>query len=539
MMQRRRPFLILLIGMMYCNVAAYGQGITVMDPREARVDLPAPTTPRPIVLDNAKRLFASDWVIDRMAGLTRTLHPVKKHPDNPLLRAEYPWEKPCVLLYGSVMYDPDRLDDRFRMWYLCFTPRYSEDYSERLAKSGRIAYATSRDGLHWERPKLGIHEYEGSEDNNIVIPGPWGVASIHFDPRDPDPQRRYKAQVRYNGHRAYFSPDGIHWSLAAQMNLSAFDRSTVHWHPVEQKWFASTKNWYKIQDGEDQRGRGYAESEDFLRWGPVSYMCGTARNSGEIVYGLEPFYYESMFFGLWDRYRHEPNGLLDVQLAVSHNGRHWTRPSDKAWIGLTPLPQDFQRVKSTRSPMTGVDPFDARVPWDYANNSASMLGPIRVGDELWMYYSGRSTDHRSRPHVGAIGLGTLRLDGFFSLDAGKTVGTLVTKPLRLVNDDLRVNANSGRGRLRIGILNEQGTPIEPYTIENCVPLTTDDVRHRVHWQSTSDLRAVHGKTVRLEFEFTNTELYAFWTGEERRWNTPDTTTWTPQISRRPTEKDVP
>ncbi len=501
------------------------QGITIMDPAQARVDLPIPEPSLPIVVDNRKQLFADDWVIDKSDGLTRTLHPVKKHPDNPVLRAKMPWEEPCVLLYGSVMYDPKREADRFRMWYLCFTPKYNEDYTERLQKSGRIAYAISRDGLHWERPSLGLHEHEGSTDNNIVIPGPWGVASVHFDPRDPDPQRRYKAQVRYNGHRAYFSSDGIRWTEQGRMSLSAYDRSTVHWHPIEQRWFASTKNWYTIPDGEDQRGRGYAESVDFLKWGPVTYMCGTGKKSGEIVYGLEPFYYESLFLGLWDRYRHEPRGLLDVQLAVSHNGRHWERPSDEAWIPLTPLPDNFERKTSSRSPETGVDPFDPHVPWDYANNSASMLGPLRVGDELWMYYSGRSTDHRSRPHVGAIGLGTLRLDGFFSLDAASTPGTLTTKPLRLMHDLLRVNANADGGEMRVAIVDEQGTVIEPFTFENCRPVTTDSVRHHITWSGADNLSSLADRTVRLRIQLTNAKLYAFWTGEERPWTTPDTSTW--------------
>lgn len=526
-MSKPQSLIGLVVLLMACIVQPCpGQGITVMDPDTARVDRPAPMPPNPIAVGQAKRLFADDWVVESSEGLTRTLHPVQKHPANPVLRAEMSWEEPCVLLYGAVMYDPQREEDRFRMWYLCFTPNYNADYTERLAKDGRIAYAVSRDGIHWERPKLGIHEYDGSRDNNIVIPGPWGVASVHFDPRDPDPARRYKAQVRLNGHRAYFSPDGMHWNEQGRMSLSAFDRSTVHWHPVEQHWFASTKNWYKVPGQEDQRGRGYAESDDFMNWGPVTFMCGTSHDSGEIVYGLEPFYYESLFFGLWDRYRHEPHGLLDVQLAVSHNGRHWRRPSEQAWIPLTPLPTDFERKTSTRSPETGIDPFDPRVPWDYANNSASMLGPIRVGDELWMYYSGRSTDHRSRPHVGAIGLGTLRLDGFFSLDAGETQGVLITKPLQLTGEKLRVNANAAVGSLRVAILDEDQQPTGPYSLENCKPITADSVRHTVEWTGASDLSGVAGKTVRLKFELTGTELYAFWTGEECKWTTPDTSTWT-------------
>lgn len=508
--------------------AGRAQGITVMDPAVARVDLPIPEPPLPIEVGSAKQLLADDWVIEHRQHLTRTLHPIRKHPDNPLFTAEMPWEKPCVLLYGAVMYDPQRTADRFRMWYLCYTPKYNDDYTERLAKSGRIAYAVSADGLHWERPNLGIHEFAGSRDNNIVIPGPWGVASVHYDPRDPDPQRRYKAQVRYDGHRAYFSPDGIHWAAQGRMTLSAFDRSTIHWDPLEQHWFASTKNWYRVPGEEDQRGRGYSTSRDFINWSPVTWMCGTSRESGEIVYGLEPFFYESLFFGLWDRYRHEPNGLLDVQLAVSHNGRHWQRPSDEAWIPLTPLPDDFVRVKSSRSPETGVDPFDPRVPWDHANNSASMLGPVRVGDELWIYYSGRTTDHRSRPHVGAIGLGTLRLDGFFSLDAGETTGTLTTRPVRLTSPDLHVNANAVGGAVRVAVLNADGVPLQPFTLENCVPLTSDSVRHSVTWRGADSVAALTGQTVRLQFELNSARMYSFWTGAERTWHTSDTTTWDPQ-----------
>ena len=522
---------LVLLSILVGDTRCPAQGITVTDPAVARVDLPVPTPRLPIVVGNAKRLFADDWMIQHSDNLTRTLHQVNKHPKNPLLTAVMPWEKPCVLLYGAVMYDPKRDHDRFRMWYLCYTPKFNKDYSKRLEKSGRIAYATSRDGLQWKRPKLGIHQFQGSRDNNIVIPGPWGVASIHFDPRDPDPRRRYKAQVRYNGHRAYFSPDGIHWSEQGRMALSAYDRTTIHWHPTERRWFASTKNWYKVSGEADQRGRGYSESTDFLNWSPVTFMCGTSRASGEIVYGLEPFYYESLFLGFWDRYRHQPRGLLDVQLAVSHNGRHWTRPSDRAWIPLSPLPKGFKRVKSPRSPETGVDPFNPRVPWDYANNSASMLGPVRVGDELWIYYSGRSTDHRSRPHVGAIGLGTLRLDGFFSLNAGRKKGSLVTRPLRLTYADLRVNANLAGGTMRVAILDKDETPINQFSIDKCVPLTGDNVRHHVRWKGATNLAPVVGKTVRLKFEWTRGELYAFWTGAERKWNTPDTTTWSPPASR--------
>ena len=189
------------------------------------------------------------------------------------------------------------------------------------------------------------------------------------------------------------------------------------------------------------------------------------------------------------------------------------------------MPEDFQLKKKPHCKVTGVDPFDPRVPWDYANNTASSLGPVRVGDELWMYYSGRTNDHISSPNTGSIGLGTLRLDGFFSLDAGKAEGTLVTRPLKLVNNKLRLNADASGGKLLVEVLDESGKPIEPFTRANCDPISTDSVRHTVSWQGVADLSKVLGKKIRLRFILENAELYAFWTGEERRWHTPDTTTW--------------
>ena len=91
---------------------------TVLDPTKSRVDQPVPEPPSLIRVDNAKQLFVDDWVICQMDGLWRTLHPVQKHPDNPLLEPEREWENPAVLLFGTVMFDSQRDHDRFRMWYL-------------------------------------------------------------------------------------------------------------------------------------------------------------------------------------------------------------------------------------------------------------------------------------------------------------------------------------------------------------------------------------------------------------------------------------
>ncbi len=82
-------------------------------------------------------------------------------------------------------------------------------------------YAVSLDGHHWEKPNLGIYEFRGSKENNILA----DYRDPHYfnvfkDPQDPDPQRRYKALGEQEGPipnltggaAVAFSPDGIHWN---------------------------------------------------------------------------------------------------------------------------------------------------------------------------------------------------------------------------------------------------------------------------------------------------------------------------------------
>ena len=94
-----------------------------------------------------------------------------------------------------------------------------------------------------------------------------------------------------------------------------------------------------------------------------------------------------------------------------------------------------------------------------------------------------------------------------------------------------MNAHLAGGTMRVAILDKDETPIKPFSIDRCAPLTGDNVRHHVRWKGATNLAPVVGKTVRLKFEWTRGELYAFWTGAERKWNTPDTTTWSPPASR--------
>ena len=113
----------------------------------------------------------------------------------------------------------------------------------------------------------------------------------------------------------------------------------------------------------------------------------------------------------------------------------------------------------------------------------------------------------------AMGVATLRVDGFASVGGLGQAGTLTTKPLVLKGKSLWVNADARDGTLRVEVLpivpqsRAQVAGLDPKT---CLPLTTDGVRQEIRWKNVLDLSPVCGKPVQLRFHLNNARLYSFW-----------------------------
>ena len=68
-------------------------------------------------------------------------------------------------------------------------------------------YAASADGINWDRPSLGLVEYHGSTDNNIIEMG----GSIAINPMG-SPEERFMTVAEYQDKLwLYTSPDGLRW----------------------------------------------------------------------------------------------------------------------------------------------------------------------------------------------------------------------------------------------------------------------------------------------------------------------------------------
>ena len=109
-----------------------------------------------------KFLLIDDESLVEHHNLRRKVNQAVKHQE-PVLRLDAPWETDRDMLnYVSVMYDQE--EQIFKMWYTLMR------WKGNTADGPRgVAYAVSRDGLHWEKPKLGLVEVNGSREHNLVI----------------------------------------------------------------------------------------------------------------------------------------------------------------------------------------------------------------------------------------------------------------------------------------------------------------------------------------------------------------------------------
>ena len=168
--------------------------------------------PDPGIIDigDRKQHFLDDLLVDEASRISRYMNRPNKHVGNPIIVADRPWEQgrsrgetgDVQLVGQTVLYDEE--ENLFKMWYL---PSAFPD--------GRRpwCYATSTDGFNWEKPDLGLIEFEGSKQNNIVemlrgggAAGEPNYYNVFKDPRDPDPQRRYKAQGEMHGPGGHQPP---------------------------------------------------------------------------------------------------------------------------------------------------------------------------------------------------------------------------------------------------------------------------------------------------------------------------------------------
>ena len=112
---------------------------------------------------------------------------------------------------------------------------------------------------------------------------------------------------------------------------------------------------------------------------------------------------------------------------------------------------------------------------------------------------------------GAIGLATIPLDQFVSIDIGKYVGEVTTRAFTFSGRQLYLNIAGREDEIdvRVEILGPAGHLIPGFTLEDADPITTRGLAHVVSWNGASNLSHLQGKAVKLRIYLKHAKLYGF------------------------------
>jgi len=471
----------------------------------------------PDVIDIGSRLqlFLDTRLVDRLDTATLRLHRPERR--EVVFRFDAPWEG-GESGYVTVLRDGDQV----RLYY-----RGGGETTQEVT-----CVAFSDDAVHFTRPKLGLFEYNGSKDNNIIWKGRekayW--ESHNFTPfLDINPAAaaagRYKAVAlgRYpddKGERrkmlvAFVSPDGIHWRRLQEdpiIREGAFDsQNLAFWDAVRREYVC-----YSRIGVHGVRSVQRNVSPDFVHWSagePLDFGPGP----------LEQFYTNAiqpyprnpaLFVGFPMRFvperktigaNHRPvDGLSDAVVVSSHDGLHFDRTFREAFI------------------RPGLDPAN----WGHAHgNNTPAWGLLRTGDaEMSVYW----TEHYGGDtpvgyaNVPQLRRGALRTDGFASLHAPWGGGEVVTRPIRFEGRRLVINtATSAVGSVRIELQDEVGRPLPGFTLDDCEPIYGDEIARTVAWAGgrgekrveggnglTRDVSAFANRPIRLRIRLRDADLYS-------------------------------
>lgn len=517
---------------------------------------------QPLDIADEPQLFLDDWIVDRSTGLTRTLHrPTKrgliKNADGT------DWDRGDVYAGHIVCRDAA---GRFHMTYRYMwgdpgvkglSPNIGEDKAHWYRES--VAYATSSDGIHWEKPDLGLVDgpsgFRKIEDYPFLVPTGTSkhnslgcpidfIYDLHAHGNLHEPGKRFILRTgrRDDTHpfasllesRLWYAADwpdfardpdwrskltpieGADLSPRGFKLLAGFDHPTKQWFAVSQDTLG---NWMP------RGGRDIARftSPDLKSWkGPELVLPVAPDESKQPDDTVE--YMDLMAYrvggprsGVWlgqlcvfhsDRSNEQyqmprldrvwRKGTTELRLVISRDaGKTWQRVCDKqVWLPHHPELHGYDHLVFASAPVT-------------------------VGDEQWMYYSAWDGEHlifnrdgslyeKGFARTGRTARASFRRDGYVSLDASGNAGELVTRPLRATGSSLRINLLAHRnGTVRAELQDAAGKSLAGLALDDCTPLTGDHVDAKVTWRNGKITDAMLAAGLRVRFVVSDASLYGF------------------------------
>jgi hypothetical protein len=223
-------------------------------------------------------------------------------------------------------------EGKYKTWYVVDPCPDPEPFSSKdkilPGHNGHVAYAESADGLVWVKPKLGLFQYAGNRDNNLVWRGDLSGStrgfhggSVFVDPTSKEErykmlylglitdqeweafERKYPGEADpmarrpdVGGYRCVFavfgavSPDGLHWKpLPEPLMIQHADTLNTCYYDLDRKLYIAYVRTWQVDErmADDQppdstswisvgrRSIGRAISRDFRHFSPPEIAVST------------------------------------------------------------------------------------------------------------------------------------------------------------------------------------------------------------------------------------------------------------------------
>jgi len=492
-------------------------------------------------IKNNRECFFDDHFINPKytTAQFRVHEPVRREV---LITFDKPWEGS-----GSTSQCIVKDTDRYRLYYI------GRDMENEFPDGSSYyhCYAESHDGLHWERPNLGMFEFNGSCDNNIissrnsVLHGPMFVF-IDENPACPK-NERYRAIVSAINEAVLFSvpsADGIRFDYEKKRVIETggyYDSmNTCFWDQKAGKYRCFFRGFHfpagydgELTDCHDPRSYGirmrdirYTESTDFVHWSEsVIIDEGNAEDIELYENYIIPYY-------------RAPQMLIGFP--VRYMGRQtWTENYDS-------LPSaDNRRARAKRDMRYGLAVTDcvftcSRDGVSFFRHDDVFLRPGPENPTNWVYGCGYASYNLLETPSDIPGADneismlfpegswikpidlvrySLRMDGFVSLHAGgMKEESVLTRQFIYTGKTLYANfSTSARGYLYFTLTpwdDSQGrTPLSQNSraVTSC-EIFGDSTDRRIPFPDDA-VAALSGKAVTLTVRMRDADLYAIRFGE--------------------------
>jgi hypothetical protein len=477
-------------------------------------------------------LFAFDTVsIPHTQNLRLEMRSPTRHPANPVVQRGKPGTPDAmgVQFYGSII----REGGKFRMWYVAF----DDDTKNRVASARwRAAYAESDDGVKWIKPNLGLVEYGGNKDNNLVLtdPAPLGFVNLKVlaDPDDPNPERRYKISThvyfRHNTRLGTLAPfasaDGLRWKLltdAVPKNAELLKKDlvlpAVHFEPCGglYKWdgmyFICGQNAMNATQPYNGRVVRMYRSADFVNWSQTSSIAfvrtpqhtllgpSHSREGEQNHEGISVWNRRNVLLGItgrWHGAAEWKDVTVDLGFVVSNDGVSFREPAHE-WTFMK----------------RGEDGA-----WDQGGVIQGQ-GFENIGDQTFIYYGAWDPRIRVNPPArGGVGIAMLPRDRFGDLvveTVGKGPGDyqLPVITSEFVTAAVPINPKTSsrfflnadglgpEAALKVELLDDKERPLPGWSGKDAALIRQNGFQTPITWSGKSEVSGLPGRIcIHVTFE---------------------------------------